>query len=62
MQIVADFHVHSKYARATSPLCEPDGLVEGAKIKGITVMATGDFTHPQYFELLKQKLTVGGEK
>ena len=58
MQVVADFHVHSKYARATSPLCEPDGLAEGAKIKGITVMATGDFTHPQYFELLKQKLTL----
>ena len=57
MQIVADFHLHSKYARATSPQCEPDGLAEGAKIKGINVMATGDFTHPTYFQELKQKLT-----
>ncbi len=58
MRIVADFHVHSKYARATSVRCEPDGLAEGAKVKGIHVMATGDFTHPQYFHELKQKLTV----
>lgn len=56
MKIVADFHVHSKYARATSDRCEPEGLAEGAKTKGINVIATGDFTHPTYFELLKQKL------
>lgn len=56
MRIVADFHIHSKYARATSPRCEPDGLSEGAKVKGINVMATGDFTHPDYFAELKQKL------
>ena len=56
MRFVADFHIHSKYARATSERCEPDGLSEGAKIKGINVMATGDFTHPLYFNELKQKL------
>ncbi|MFH2106298.1 MAG: endonuclease Q family protein [Candidatus Micrarchaeota archaeon] len=55
-KVIADFHVHSKYARATSGRCEPDGLAEGAKIKGINVMATGDFTHPLYFEELKAKL------
>ncbi len=56
MRIVADFHVHSKYARATSSKCEPAGLEEGAKIKGINVIATGDFTHPAYFEELKRDL------
>ncbi|MEK6982189.1 MAG: endonuclease Q family protein [Candidatus Micrarchaeota archaeon] len=56
MRIVADFHIHSKYARATSPSCDVDGLSTGAKLKGINVLATGDFTHPQYFKELKMKL------
>lgn len=59
MRIVADLHVHSKYARATSSRCDIDGLSGGAKIKGIDVIATGDFTHPGYFHELKMKLTEG---
>ena len=54
MRIVADLHVHSKYARGTSPQCDIEGLSEGAKIKGIDVMATGDFTHPLYFQEIRQ--------
>ncbi|VVC04108.1 Uncharacterised protein [Candidatus Bilamarchaeum dharawalense] len=57
MRIIADLHVHSKYARATSPRCDIPGLAEGAKIKGINVIATGDFTHPTYFNELKTHLT-----
>ncbi len=53
MRIIADLHVHSKYARATSSRCDIVGLSEGAKIKGIDVVATGDFTHPVYFRELK---------
>ncbi len=53
MRIVADLHVHSKYARATSSRCDIVGLSEGAKTKGIDVVATGDFTHPVYFNELK---------
>ena len=53
MRIIADLHVHSKYARATSSRCDIVGLSEGAKIKGIDVVATGDFTHPVYFKELK---------
>ncbi|MBI5047047.1 DNA helicase UvrD [Candidatus Micrarchaeota archaeon] len=56
MRIVADFHIHSKYARATSPQCDIDGLVEGAKTKGIDLMGTGDFTHPEYFNEIKSRL------
>ncbi|MBI5227287.1 DNA helicase UvrD [Candidatus Micrarchaeota archaeon] len=56
MRIVADFHIHSKYARATSPQNDIKGLSEGAKVKGIDLMATGDFTHPQYFEEIKRDL------
>jgi uncharacterized protein (TIGR00375 family) len=53
MRVVADFHIHSKYARATSPRCDIPGLSEGARIKGIGLMASGDFTHPLYFNELK---------
>lgn len=56
MRIVADLHVHSKYARATSGRCDVDGLSEGAKVKGISLIATGDFTHPIYFGELRSRL------
>ncbi len=59
MRIVADLHVHSKYARATSQQNDVPGLSEGAKVKGIDLMATGDFTHPAYFEELKSVLKDG---
>ena len=56
MRIVADLHVHSKYARATSSRCDIPGLCEGAKVKGIDVMASGDFTHPAYFTEIRRDL------
>ena len=52
----ADFHIHSKYSRATSPMCTPEGLAQWAQLKGITVCATGDCTHPQWITELKKKL------
>lgn len=57
MRAIADLHVHSKYARATSPRCDIKGLSSGAKVKGIQVMASGDFTHPGYFHELKRDLS-----
>lgn len=56
MKIYADLHVHSKYSRATSPEMGLEGLEKSAKIKGIDVIGTGDFTHPEYFLELKEKL------
>ncbi len=56
MRIIADLHVHSKYSRGTSSDMHVEKLNEWAKIKGINVIATGDFTHPLYFTELKQKL------
>lgn len=56
MRIIADLHLHSKYARATSPSSDLQGLSEGAKIKGAQVLATGDFTHPAWFNELKLAL------
>ncbi len=62
MRIIADLHVHSKYARATSPRCDIPGLAEGARMKGINVMASGDFTHPAYFNEMKNWFPAAGEE
>jgi len=56
MKFVADFHIHSKYSRAVSPLMNLENLDRWAKIKGIKVLGTGDFTHPKWFESIKKEL------
>ena len=56
MKFIADFHLHSKYSRATSPQMDLENLDKWAKIKGIKVLGTGDFTHPEWFKNLKEKL------
>lgn len=56
MKFVADFHLHSKYSRATSPQMDLENLDKWAKVKGIKVLGTGDFTHPEWFKNLKEKL------
>ena len=56
MNFIADFHIHSKYSRATSPLMNLENLDKWAEIKGIKVMGTGDFTHPEWFKNIKEKL------
>jgi len=47
MEIRADFHIHSKYARATSKDMNILSIAEFAKVKGLNVVGTGDFTHPK---------------
>ena len=56
MEFVADLHLHSKYSRATSKDMDLENLDKWAKIKGIKVLGTGDFTHPQWFLNLKENL------
>ncbi|MAF43393.1 MAG: DNA helicase UvrD [Parcubacteria group bacterium] len=56
MQFIADFHIHSKYSRATSKEMNLESLDKWAKIKGIKVLGTGDFTHPEWLKSLKDKL------
>jgi len=53
---LADFHIHSKYSRATSKQMDLECLNFWAQIKGIKVISTGDFTHPQWFSELSKKL------
>jgi uncharacterized protein (TIGR00375 family) len=56
MEFIADFHIHSKYSRATSRDMDIKHLAEWAKLKGITLMGTGDFTHHLWLEELKHNL------
>lgn len=56
MDFVADLHVHSPFSRATSRECNPAGLAAWARIKGIDVVGTGDFTHPGWLRLLRESL------
>ncbi|MCX5701340.1 MAG: endonuclease Q family protein [Candidatus Omnitrophica bacterium] len=56
MEFIADFHIHSKYSRATSRNMDIKNLSEWAKLKGITLMGTGDFTHHLWLEELKHNL------
>ena len=52
----ADLHIHSHYSRATSPKMNIEDLARNAKIKGIDILGTGDFTHPRWLEELKSKI------
>ncbi|KAA2263014.1 AAA family ATPase [Solihabitans fulvus] len=56
MRYYADLHVHSKYSRACSRDCDLEHLAWWARRKGISVIGTGDFTHPAWAEELRTKL------
>ena len=56
MSYVVDLHVHSRYAYATSKDLDFDSLARHAKIKGIDLLASADFTHPEWFEESRRKL------
>ena len=53
---IADLHIHSKFARATSGECVPEYLDLWAGKKGIDLLGTGDITHPLWRGELKEKL------
>ena len=56
MSYVADLHIHSSYAIGTSPQLTVENLAAWAKIKGIDLLATGDFTHPAWRTDLQKEL------
>ncbi|MEK9129904.1 MAG: endonuclease Q family protein [Patescibacteria group bacterium] len=56
MQYIADFHLHSKYSRATSKLMDLEHFNQWAQIKGIDILTVSDFTHPIWMAELKKKL------
>ncbi|HPB33286.1 MAG TPA: endonuclease Q family protein [Caldisericia bacterium] len=56
MRVISDLHIHSKYSRATSRDMEIPSISKWAKIKGINLVGTGDFTHPDWLREIKSYL------
>jgi len=53
---LADLHIHSYLSRATSKLCDLPHLALWAQRKGIRLLGTGDFTHPEWFSRISDQL------
>jgi uncharacterized protein (TIGR00375 family) len=56
MKIAADFHVHSRFSRATSGDLDLEHIHSAARLKGLQVVGTGDFSHPGWFAEIEAKL------
>jgi len=59
-QYLADFHIHSRYSRATSKALTPRHLAAWARYKGLTVVGCGDFTHPKWLGEVAGQLVPDG--
>lgn len=59
-RLIADLHLHSRYSRATSREMDVEHMARWAKIKGIALLGTGDFTHPVWLRELRAKLEPTG--
>ncbi len=56
MEVIADLHIHSKYARACSKALDIATIEKFARMKGLGLCGTGDFTHPKWYQQLKETL------
>src|SRR5438105_114777 len=56
MKLVADLHIHSHFSRATSRDLDLPHLYLSAQQKGVNLVGTGDFTHPEWFAEIKDQL------
>ena len=56
MRVIADLHIHSRYSRATSEKMCVEEIARFAKIKGLNLVGTGDFTHPEWLKELQEEL------
>ena len=60
MKMIGDLHIHSRFSMATSKEGMPENLDFWARKKGISLIGTGDFTHPVWREELKERLVSEG--
>jgi len=56
MQQILDLHLHSKYSRSCSTQLTLENIEAASRIKGVDIIATGDFTFPDWFSDIKNKL------
>ena len=60
MKIIGDLHIHSRFSMATSKEGTPENLDFWARKKGISLIGTGDFTHPAWRAELRERLIPEG--
>src|SRR3989339_269448 len=60
--LIADLHIHSRFSRACSKNITFENLVKWARIKGLNLLGTGDFTHPTWINEISEKLKDNGEE
>ena len=60
MKMIADLHIHSRFSMATSREGTPENLDFWARKKGISLIGTGDFTHPVWRDELKERFVTEG--
>ncbi len=60
MKLFGDFHLHSRYSRACSTDLSIKTLEKYAKIKGVHLLGTSDFAHPEWIKELKSELVEDG--
>ena len=60
MKVIADLHIHGRFSRATSKDLTIPNLEKYARIKGLSLLGTGDFTHPIWLKELKENLIEDG--
>ncbi len=56
IRIIADLHIHGRYSRATSEQMSIPEIAKYAKIKGLNLVGTGDFTHPVWLKEIRETL------
>ncbi len=61
IRVIADLHIHSRFSRATSEQMTIKEIARYAKIKGLQVVGTGDFTHPMWLKEIQETLTPDGD-
>ncbi len=57
LRVIADLHIHSRFSRATSQNMKINEISRFSKMKGLTLVGTGDFTHPKWFKELSNELS-----
>ncbi len=62
MRIIADLHIHGRFSRATSERMSIEEIARYSKLKGLSIVGTGDFTHPGWLKEIHETLTLDNEK
>jgi uncharacterized protein (TIGR00375 family) len=56
LKVIADLHLHGRYSRATSQRMTIEEIARFARIKGLNLIGTGDFTHPKWLREIRETL------